>query len=346
MLGYKSSKKMSDNNFLPFERIKREVFVRRDADTDYKFGANPDARPIEELINFGVINIDKPRGPTSHQVSAYLQKILHIKKAGHSGTLDPNVTGVLPIATGRATRIVETLLKSGKEYICIMHLHKPVDDDTLKETFKEFTGKIKQMPPLKSAVKREERYRKIYYIDVLDIDGQDVLFIVGCQAGTYIRKLCHDIGVRLGTGANMAELRRTKAGPFNESTLCTLNDLTDAYHYYRNEGNDKYLRKLIMPIERAAEHLPKIWVFDTTVDTMCHGADLKVPGISKVESDIQVSDKVAILTLKGELVAVGTAKMISKDMVKKEKGLAATVDKVFMLPGNYPKITLRKIAES
>jgi H/ACA ribonucleoprotein complex subunit 4 len=332
---------MSGNNFLPFERIKREVFVRKDAETDFKFGSNPDARPTEELINFGIINVDKPRGPTSHQVSAYLQKILKIKKAGHSGTLDPNVTGVLPTATGRATRIVETLLKSGKEYICIMHLHKPVDEELLKETFKEFTGKIKQLPPLKSAVKREERYRKVYYIEVLDIVGQDVLFIIGCQAGTYIRKICHDIGVRLGTGANMAELRRTKAGPFNESTLCTLNDLTDAYHYYKNEGNDKYLRKLIQPIEKGAEHLPKVWVFDTTVDTLCHGADLKTPGISKVESDIQIDDKIAILTLKGELVAIGPAKMISKDMVKQEKGLAVVVEKVFMLPGTYPKITRR-----
>ncbi|MBN2111780.1 RNA-guided pseudouridylation complex pseudouridine synthase subunit Cbf5 [Candidatus Woesearchaeota archaeon] len=323
---------------LPFEKIERELFVKKKAETSPKFGIDPDKRPVDELINFGIVNINKPKGPTSHQVSAYVQKILKIKKSGHSGTLDPKVTGVLPVALGRGTRIVQVLLNAGKEYVCLMHVHKEIPEGKMRSTINEFVGKIKQKPPLRSSVKRQVRERKIYYIDILEIDGKDVLFIVGCQAGTYIRKLCHDIGEKLGVGAHMAELIRTKAGPFKEEDSVTLQDLADALWYYRNEKNEKFIRKCIQPIESAVTHLPKIFVFDTTVDTLCHGADLKVPGISLIESEIQPDENVAIMTLKGELVAVGIARMSPKDMLKKDKGVAAKTEKVFMLPGTYPRI--------
>ncbi|MFH1054242.1 MAG: RNA-guided pseudouridylation complex pseudouridine synthase subunit Cbf5 [Candidatus Woesearchaeota archaeon] len=327
-----------NTNLLPFENLTRTVIVKRKADSDPKYGGDPNNRSILELINYGIINIDKPKGPTSHQVSDYLQKILKISKAGHSGTLDPKVTGVLPIATGRATRIVETLLKSGKEYVGILHLHKETSERELMKVVKEFTGRIKQLPPIKSAVKREERYRKIYYLEILEFDGKDALFRVGCQAGTYIRKLCHDIGKKLGCGANMAELRRTKAGPFKDENLITLHDLTDAYWYFKNEDNEKYLRKVILPIENAVSHLAKIWVLDSTVDSVCHGSDLKVPGIARFESDIQPDDRVAIMTLKNELVALGFSAMTSADIIKKDKGIVIKVNKVFMLPGTYPRV--------
>lgn len=326
------------NRELPFEKIKREVFVRKEEETSPKFGCDPNNRPVEELINYGVVNIDKPSGPTSHQVSAYVQKILGIKKSGHSGTLDPKVTGVLAVALGRATRIVQMLLHAGKEYTAVMHIHKEAEDEDIIRVSESFIGKIKQLPPIKSAVKRRERFRKIYYLNVLEIEEKDVLFQTGTQAGTYIRKLIHDIGVKLGTGAHMAELRRTKAGPFNESTLVTLQDLADALYFWKEEGNEKYIRKVIQPIEKAVEHLPKVWISDTAVDTICHGASLKVPGIVKVESDIQVGEVVAMMTLKDELVGFGEAQIISKQMVKEERGLAVKLDKVFMLPGTYPKI--------
>ena len=323
---------------LPFEKIKRELFERKKAKTDSKFGSDPNKRPVEELLDFGIININKPKGPTSHQVSSYVQKIIGIKKSGHSGTLDPKVTGVLPVAIGRGTRIVQALLPAGKEYVCVMHLHKEVPEKKIKDAMKKFVGRIKQLPPLRSAVKRQERYRKVYYINILEIIKNDVLFVVGCQAGTYIRKLCHDIGKFLGVGAHMAELIRTKAGPFGESNMVTLQDIADALWYYKNEQNEKFIRHCVKPIEDAVKHLPKIYVLDTTVDTMCHGADLKVPGITSVESEIQLDESVAIMTLKGELVAIGTSKMISVDMATKEKGVAATTHKVFMLPDTYPKI--------
>ncbi len=176
---------------LPFEKIKRKILVKKEAETDNKLGCKPEERTTEEIINYGIVNINKPQGPTSHQVSDYVQKILGITKSGHSGTLDPHVHGVLPIALGRATRIVQALLKAGKEYVGIMHLHKDIEEEKVKLVIKKhFIGKIKQIPPLKSAVKREERTREIYYFDILEKQEKDVLFITGCEAGTYIRKLC------------------------------------------------------------------------------------------------------------------------------------------------------------
>lgn len=329
-------------NLLPFERIERKILVKKESETSDKYGCAPSARSTEKLLDFGIINIDKPKGPTSHQVSAYIQKILGVKKGGHSGTLDPKVTGVLPTAVGAGTRIVQALLVAGKEYICIMHIHKEVDEKRLRECMGKFIGKITQLPPLKSAVKRQVRSRKIYYLEILDILDHDVLFVVGCQAGTYIRKLCHDMGKELGTGAHMAELRRTKAGPFNESTLVTMHDLTDAYWYWKNEGNDKLIRQAVQPIENAVAHLGKVWVMDTTVNSICHGAALALPGLSKLHSEIEEGQTIAIMSLKDEIIALGTAKMTSKDMMSKDKGIAVKTEKVFMEPETYPKMP-RKI---
>ncbi len=323
---------------LPFERIPREVLVRQEATTDEKFGVRPEERPIEELMVYGLVNIDKPAGPTSHQVSSYVQKILNIKKTGHSGTLDPAVTGCLPVALGRGTRVVQSLLTAGKEYVCIMRLHEDRSEDEIIATLKKFTGKIKQLPPIKSAVKRQWRYRNIYYNELLEIKDRQVLFVVGCQAGTYIRKLVHDMGQHLGCGANMESLRRTKAGPFNESTLATLHDLTDAYAFWKEDGDETELRRVIQPLEAAVGHLPKVTILDTTVETICQGATLKVRGIANVQTHIQVGEPVAIMTLKGELVAVGEAMMISKDMVKKDRGVAVKSKQVFMKTGTYPRV--------
>ncbi len=322
---------------LPFEKIKREVLVKREAETDSKYGCNPYERKMNELVDYGVINLNKPKGPTSHMASDYVQKILHIEKAGHGGSLDPGVTGILPVATGRATRIVQALLTAGKEYVCIMHLHKPVEQAELEKALKEFVGKIMQMPPVKSAVVRKERQREVYYLDILEVDGQDVLFRMGSQAGTYVRKLCHDVGKRLKVGAHMAELIRTKAGPFTEKDWVSLQDLEDAFAFWKEEGNEKFLRHCIKPVEFAVQHLPKIWIQDSAVDTVCHGASLNVPGIVKIESEIDKDNIVAVMSLKDELVALGIAVMTTEQVMTENKGLCVKIDKVFMLPETYPK---------
>lgn len=211
-----------------------------------------------------------------------------------------------------------------------MHIHKEVNEKKIKETFEQFKGKIKQLPPIKSAVKRVERVREVYDLKILEIKDQDVLFKVKCQAGTYIRKICFDYGKALGVGAHMAELRRTQAGPFTEKdNLITLNDLEDAYYYYKEENNDKFLRYCLQPIENAIIHLPKCWIFDTTIESLTHGRDLAIPGISKLEN-FKKNETIAILTLKGELVAIGEALLSAVEINTKEKGIAINIKKVFM----------------
>ena len=192
-----------------------------------------------------------------------------------------------------------------------------------------FIGKIKQKPPVKSAVKRVTRQREIYYIEILEIDKQEVLFKVGCEAGTYIRKLIHDMGQKSKTGAHMVQLIRTKVGPFSDKTWYSLYELRDAYEFYKN-GDDKELRKIIQPIEKAVEYLPKIWIDENTISTLVHGADLAIPGIIKFNSDIKEKDTVAIFTSKDELVCTGIAKMNSKEIKRSKKGIVVKTKKVFM----------------
>jgi H/ACA ribonucleoprotein complex subunit 4 len=298
----------------------------------------PEKRSLEKHMALGAINLDKTSGPTSHEVAAWVKRILEIEKAGHSGTLDPKVTGILPVLLGNATRIMEVLLLAGKEYICLMHVHKPVPKKRILEVCREFMGPIFQKPPLKSSVVKELRTRTIYYLDVLEIDEQHVLMRVGCEAGTYIRKLCFDIGLALGTGANMEELRRTRAGPFREDrTLVTLHQLADAVAALKEQNDASLLRQCIQPVEVALAHLPKLVIADNAVDAVCHGAPLAAPGLISLETDINKGDAVAFFTLKGEAVAVGLADMDSQEMLASKTGIAARTERVIMEPGTYPK---------
>src|SRR3989344_896117 len=324
------------DTLLPFEKIKKEILIKAQSQTSSQFGINPQDIKTQDLISSGIVNINKPQGPTSHQISDYIKKILEISKAGHSGTLDPNVTGVLPVALKDSTKIVEVLLKAGKEYVCLMHLHKQVERQVLEETMQSFVGKTKQLPPIRSAIKRQVREREIYYIKILEVDQKEVLFIIGSQAGFYIRKFCHDLGKKLNTNAHMSQLIRTKAGPFRFEDSFSLQDLRDAYEYYK-KGDDSYIRKIILPKEAAIKHLAKVWVFDTTVDSICHGANLSIPGISKLEAHIKKDDIVAVLTLKGELICISKALEGSQYIMQKQKGLAFKTNKVFMQPQTYQK---------
>ena len=312
---------------LPFEKRNYEVLSKSDMSV---LSSKYPQRSVSDLLSSGIIVLNKPSGPTSHQAVDYLKKVLDLSKAGHSGTLDPGVTGVLPVALSSATRITNCLLTAGKEYVCLMHLHKSLSEDEIRKIFREhFSGTITQLPPVKSAVKRQLRQRTIYYIEILEIIDKDVLFRVGCEAGTYIRKLVHDFGEKAGCGAHMAELVRTKAGPFFEDDMVSLQDLADAFHYFK-KGDDSFLRKMIFPIEKGVAHLKKVYVHDDAVKSLCNGAFLKVPGIAKLDSDINKHDLVAVLTLKNELILVGFALLNSNNMVKLAKGLAVKTDQVFM----------------
>jgi len=212
-------------------------------------------KPIEELINFSIINLDKPSGPTSFMVDLTIRKILKTKKTSHAGTLDPKVTGVLPIMIGRACKLLGYFMGHDKTYVGIMRIHSDMDVEKLKQEIKKFVGNIKQTPPVRSSVARKERERKVFSWDILEVDGRDILFECKVEAGTYIRKLISDLGEKIG-GAHMLELRRTRAGIFDESSLINIYDLEKAVELWKEKGDETKLRKILIPAEIISEIFP------------------------------------------------------------------------------------------
>ncbi len=320
---------------MPIKFVGRPI-IKAETETREYYGKAPENRTIPELLDSGVVIVDKPSGPTSHQVSAWVRDMLGIEKAGHSGTLDPNVTGVLPVALGDGTKLVDELHLGTKEYICVMRLHSEVQESQVREVMKSFLGKVQQMVPVRAAVKRQQRAREIYALELLEMQGRDVLFRVECESGTYIRTLCVDIGKRLGCGANMQELRRTRTAIFGESELVRLQGLKDALFEYSENKNEAPLRTLVLSMERMVEHIPKIAIRDSAVDALCHGANLAVPGAIQVDSAVKKGKLAAVFTLKGEIVAIGNALMDAREIVEKDWGFCLDVSRVLMKKGTYP----------
>ncbi len=319
--------------------MKDNLLIKHEEKSDINHGKPPSSRTIEELLNTGIINIDKPAGPTSYQIVEYIQKILQVEKVGHAGTLDPGVSGVLVMGINNGTKILKSLLEAPKEYICLMHLHEKVEPEKLNAVVKEFTGKIFQTPPIKAAVNRILRIREIYEMEILEKASKDVLFRVSCESGTYIRRLCHDIGLALGTGAHMQQLRRIRTGPFDESSIVSLHDLADAFALWKEENNEKQLRSCVHPFEDGLAHLKKIIISDGAVHTIAHGAQLAVPGILKLSKNISRGDLIAVFTQKGEAVMLGKALMDSEDILSAKKGIAVKTERVLIGENVYPRFT-------
>lgn len=231
-----------------------------------------ESKTTEELINFGIINIDKPNGPTSFSISDYVRKSLSLNKTSHMGTLDPAVSGVLPVALGRACRLSEYLMHRNKVYIGIMRLHKLIEKKELEKTIEKFVGKIKQLPPKRSSVKRAVREREVLYFKILESSDKDVLFETEVQAGTYIRRICDDIGKEIG-GAHMLELRRTKAGFFPEKDSLNLYDFDKAIENFK-KGDDKSLRNIIIPAEIVGNMLPLVHIEKQVVKKLFTGSPI------------------------------------------------------------------------
>jgi H/ACA ribonucleoprotein complex subunit 4 len=299
-------------------------------------GKRPEERDVEELLQSGVLALDKMQGPTSHQVTAWVRDVLHVDRIGHGGTLDPNVSGVLPIALGRATRLTDLVLRSDKQYVCHMLLHRDRPEGKVREVISTFIGDIYQVPPVRAAVKRQMRVRHVHTLDVLEIAGRNVLFRVDCDAGTYIRTLCVDVGEALGVGANMAALRRTRSGSMREDQAVSMQDLADAYVQWQ-EGDATWLRSMLMPMETLLEPLPKVVLKDSAVDAVCHGADLAAPGVVELDDSITKGATVAIMSLKGEVAGLGIAALPANEIFKAEDGLVVRTQRVLMVPGTYAK---------
>jgi predicted rRNA pseudouridine synthase len=290
---------------------------------------------IEGVPESGIVVIDKTRGPSSHQVTAWAGKILDVP-VGHAGTLDPAVSGVLVVMLGSAVRLAPYLQRGEKEYVCLWRLHGDVSGTRIAEVAKEFEGRIYQRPPRKSAVKRALRIRTINKFEILETGGRSVLIRVACDAGTYIRSLCHHMGLAAGPGGSMRELRRTRSGSFTEADAHTLQELEDAT-YAAREGNPAPLQEMILPVARGVADLPRITIRDTAVDALCHGASLAGVGVTGAEGAFVTGDPVGVFTKKGELVAIALARVGSEALRPGTTGLVAAPRVVFMSPGTYPR---------
>ena len=318
-----------------------KLLIRSSHFTPIPSGCSPLKRDITNYIKSGVINLDKPSNPSSHEVVAWLRRILRADKTGHSGTLDPKVTGCLIVCIDRATRLVKSQQGAGKEYVCVVRLHAGLPDPTaLPRALQTLSGALFQRPPLISAVKRQLRIRTIYESKLLEFDEKRNLgvFWVSCEAGTYIRTLCVHLGLILGVGGHMQELRRVRSGAMSENDdIVTMHDVMDAQWLYDNQRDESYLRRVIRPLECLMVGYKRIVVKDSAVNAVCYGAKLMIPGLLRYEADISTHEEVVLMTTKGEAIALGIAQMSTVDLATCDHGVVAKVKRCIMERDTYPR---------
>ena len=305
--------------------------------TNPEYGVYYDKRSIESLLDYGLILIDKPPGPTSHEVVAWAKRILTLPKIGHSGTLDPQVSGVLPLGLGEGTKALGVLLLGPKEYHALGRLHSLPPKEKLEQTLDLFRGEIFQKPPQRSAVVRQTRTRTIYELELLEQKERLILLRVLCEAGTYIRKLYYDMGEILGPGGSMIELRRSKVHQFSEDNLVTMHQLADAFATWKETGDTSKLTRMVLPIEHALSEIKSVVIRDSAIDSLCHGAQLAIPGILEISPGLNQGDLVGIYSQKGEIVALAESLLSETEIKDSTKGYAFQTKRIIMKPNTYPK---------
>ena len=290
---------------------------------------------------YGFINLDKPSNPSSHEVVAWIKKILKVEKTGHSGTLDPKVTGCLIVCIDRATRLVKSQQSAGKEYVAILRLHDKLENEAkLQQVINTLTGTLFQRPPLISAVKRNLRVRTIYESKLIEFDNNRHLAVywVSCEAGTYVRTHCVHAGLLLGVGGHMQELRRVRSGAMSENNeIVTMHDVLDAQWVYENTRDETYLRRVIRPLETLLTGHKRVVVKDSAVNAICYGAKMMVPGLLRYESGIELNEEIVLITTKGEAIALAIAQMTTVQMATCDHGVVAKIKRVIMERDTYPR---------
>ncbi len=315
-----------------------QLIILSEENSDAKFGHVPESRPLKEYLKYGFVALDKPQGPTSHEVVAWVRKIFGVERAGHSGTLDPMVSGVLPVGLESATKALSAFLLGPKEYVAVARIHDSVPRPMIDEVLSAFTGPVYQRPPQRSSVKRVTRTREIYETALLEQQGNLLLLKILCEAGTYIRKLIYDYGEILKVGATMAELRRTRVCQLEETDLVRLHDLYEAKAVFDESQDEKKIRSFVKPIEREVAFLRQIKIRDSAVESICRGAQLAIPGILAFTAGLKKGELIRVVSGKGELVAISESQMDGDEIQTSEHGLAALTRRVIMEPGTYPKM--------
>ncbi|XP_071838601.1 H/ACA ribonucleoprotein complex subunit DKC1-like [Apostichopus japonicus] len=304
-------------------------------------GCSPLKRDLKDYISSGFINLDKPSNPSSHEVVSWIKRILRVDKTGHSGTLDPKVTGCLIVCIDRATRLVKSQQSAGKEYVCIVRLHSAIEKvSKLQEALETLQGAVFQRPPLISAVKRQLRVRTIYKSKLIEYDEDRHLgiFWMSCEAGTYVRTLCVHLGLLLGVGGQMAELRRVRSGIQSEKDhMATMHDVIDAQWVYDNHKDETYLRRVIKPMEAILTGHKRIVLKDSAVNAVCYGAKVMLPGVLRFEDGIEINTEIVLMTTKGEAIALAIALMTTATIATCDHGLVAKLKRVIMERDVYPR---------
>lgn len=306
-------------------------------------GSSPLKRELREYIRSGFINLDKPSNPSSHEVVAWVKRILKVEKTGHSGTLDPKTSGCLIVCIERTTRLAKSQQSAGKEYVTIFKLHQdPPSYAHVVQACEKLTGAMFQRPPLISAVKRQLRIRTIYESKLYEFNTKNNMGVLwlSCEAGTYVRTLCVHIGLLLGTGAVMTELRRVRSGIQSEAEadgLVTMHDVLDAQWLYEHHRDEAYLRRVIQPLERLLVSHRRIVMKDSAVNAVCYGAKVMLPGVLRYEDGIEANSEVVIITTKGEAICVGVALMSTSTIATCDHGIVAKIKRVVMERDTYPR---------
>ncbi len=299
-------------------------------------GALPEAVRAR-LADGAFLLVDKPRGPSSHQVTAWARDQLGVPLAGHAGTLDPNVSGLLWVGVGPALKLLPLVLEFPKRYVGVVVFHGAVDRADLERVLGEFTGPIYQTPPVRSAVKRERRVRRIHRLTLVERDGVRAVIDLVADSGTYVRTLAVDLGDALGVGAHLEELRRTATGPFDERRSVTLTTLADAATRAR-EGDDTDLLGMLHPIREVWSEFPAVVLKDAAASAVAHGAGLAAGGILAVPATFSRGAHVVLVTRSGELVATGVARRDSAALGTGGPGWVVDGTRVFVDPARFPAL--------
>jgi H/ACA ribonucleoprotein complex subunit 4 len=294
--------------------------------------------PVAAALSRGAfLLLDKPRGPSSHQVTAWARDLLGVERAGHAGTLDPNVSGLLWVGVGPALKLLPLVLEFPKRYVGVVAFHGAVPPRDLERVIREFTGPIYQTPPVRSAVKRERRIRTIHRLELLESDENRRLIDVVADSGTYIRTLAVDLGEALGVGGHLEELRRVATGPFDESRSATLTTLADAVAA-RAAGDPAPLLALLHPIDEVWREFPTIVVKDSAASALAHGAGLARGGILSLPKSFSRGARVALVNRSGELIATGVARHDAAEMGGAGHGWVVDETRVFVDPARFPAL--------
>ena len=305
--------------------------------TDAAFGTLPDDRTLEQRLASGFILVDKPAGPTSHQLAAWARDLLGLDRLGHGGTLDPFATGVLPLMTGRCMKITNKVLKHQKTYIAVFRFRTMPEINDLKATMATMTGRIYNVPPEVSAVKVQVRTRTIHAFELLDTDGQDAVARIICDAGTYIRTMARDMGLLLNTPVSLKELRRENSGMFDLNDCITMDQLADAVWLWKECGQAEALNAIVHPIEKLLVDVPRCTVKDSAVAALSYGAPLLRPGLVSIPAGLKKGTELLVTSLKEEAVGFVKLKADSDEIPAMESGELARPSMVLMDTEVYPR---------